>query len=79
MHGRLRDTETGIQPHDRHLRNISAKHWVVIFNEQHDFDRNYVVGICQKWEVGKCQKTVVGKCPRKPSLLENVRIFFVGK
>merc|ERR1711951_86203 len=20
--------------------------------EQHDFDRNYVVGICQKWEVG---------------------------
>ena len=47
--------------------------------EQHDFDRNYVVGICQKWEVGKCQKTVVGKCPRKPSLLENVRNFFVGK
>ena len=47
--------------------------------EQHDFDRNYLVGICQKWEVGKCQKTVVGKCPRKPSLLENVRNFFVGK
>ena len=47
--------------------------------EQHDFDRNYLVGICQKWEVGKCQKTVVGKCPRKLSLLENVRNFFVGK
>ena len=47
--------------------------------EQHDFDRNSLVGIGQKWDVGKCQKTVVGKCPRKLPLLENVRIFFCWK
>ena len=43
--------------------------------EQHDFDRNYLVGICQKWDVGKCQKIYVGKCPRKLMMLENLQIF----